>query len=111
MAAAAAAAFAFTPLPSLLGGLTLGVQASSKLALTGRVLGISGTLKGVVIGRPSAWRLSFLAGLVAGGVALATFLPGAFEVLPPTYSFARAVAGGWLVGERVCACLLVPRVD
>ena len=46
-AALPAAMFAFTPLQSALGGLTLGVMASSKLALVGRVLGINGTLNGV----------------------------------------------------------------
>lgn len=35
----------FTPVQALLGGLTLGVAAAGKLALTGRILGISGAFK------------------------------------------------------------------
>lgn len=38
----------FTPITALVGGLTLGIAAVAKFAITGRVLGISGALKGFV---------------------------------------------------------------
>lgn len=96
--AAAAVQFAFTPAESLLGGLTLGVLASSKFAITGRILGISGIVRGIVKGSAQAWRVAFVMGLVAGGIALRFLLPTAFEVLPAAYSTQRAIVAGLLIG-------------
>lgn len=93
-----AGAYAFTPAESLLGGLTLGVLASSKFLLLGRILGISGIVGGVVRGSAQAWRVAFLLGLLAGGAALQLLLPTAFEALPAAYSLQRAILAGLLVG-------------
>lgn len=95
---APASTFFFTPVEGLLGGLTLGLAAYAKLRLTGRVLGISGAVRGVVRGAGEAWRVAFLAGLLAGGLLLRTLLPSAFEVLPPAFTLQRAVLAGLLVG-------------
>lgn len=93
-----AGAYAFTPAESLLGGLTLGVLASSKFLLLGRILGISGIVGGIVRGSAQAWRAAFLLGLLAGGAALQLLLPTAFEALPAAYSLQRAILAGLLVG-------------
>jgi hypothetical protein len=93
-----ASALAFAPLPAALGGLTLGVLTVSRLVLSGRVLGISGDIKGVVTLQPDPWRFLFLAGLLGGGAALAVLYPAALAPLPAAYSFGRALASGALVG-------------
>lgn len=80
------------------GGLTLGVLAFSKLALTGKILGISGIIKGLVQGSAQAWRLAFVVGMVAGGFALQLLHPAAFEALPAAYTLQRALLAGLLVG-------------
>lgn len=57
---------AFTPWPSLVGGVLVGVAASMFVLLNGRIAGISGVLGGLL--RPLrgdlAWRVAFLAGLM-----------------------------------------------
>jgi uncharacterized protein len=62
----------FTPLPALLGGMLIGVAASVLLLFNGRTAGISGIVGGLVLPRRGEvrWRVSFVAGLVAGGLIL-----------------------------------------
>ena len=84
--------------------------AAARLALTGRVLGISGIAGGVARGQLDAPRVAFTAGLLGAGAALAlpasSFLPPALsssstllQALPAaSYSATRAVAAGALVG-------------
>lgn len=91
-------AFMFTPLESSLGGLTLGLLAFAKLNMTGRILGISGTVRGIVRGSTDAWRIAFAFGLLAGGLFLRAVLPGAFEAIPAAYTLQRAALAGVLVG-------------
>ncbi len=80
----------FTPEAAALGGLTLGAATIAKYCLTGRILGISGVVKGVVGGDASAWRLAFTGGLLAAGGLALRFMPGAFEALPDSYSVSGA---------------------
>lgn len=57
----------------LLGGVLIGLSATSLLWLNGRVAGISGIVHGLVSAprNDSAWRVAFLAGLmIAGGLAM-----------------------------------------
>lgn len=57
---------------SLLGGAVIGVAISLMLLFNGRVTGVSGIVSGA-LKRPSgdiAWRVSFIAGLIAGGLIL-----------------------------------------
>jgi len=58
----------FTPFSALIGGLLIRLAASLLLWLNGRIAGVSGVLGGLLSPRAgnSAWRLSFLAGLVLG---------------------------------------------
>jgi len=89
----------FTPETCLLGGITMGVVTAGKLLLTGRVLGISGALKGLVQDFDlSPWRFSFLGGLAAGGLFMAGSMPGLVETLPASFPVTRAVIGAAMVG-------------
>merc|ERR550537_17051 len=77
----------------------MGVATAAKLLLTGRVLGISGALKGMVQDFDVApWRFAFIGGLAAGGLFLANNIPGLVEVLPASYTLSRAVIGSTMVG-------------
>lgn len=87
----------FTPGPSALGGVLIGVAAGLLLLFTGRIAGISGILGGLFV-RPGDrdWRVAFLLGLVAGGVALVALSPGSFSA--PLVSRPALVVAGLLVG-------------
>jgi hypothetical protein len=76
----------FTPQTAAIGGITLGVATAAKYCLNGRILGISGTVKGIVTGDTQRWRFAFLTGLMGAGVLAASIMPGAFDVLPESYS-------------------------
>ena len=68
MSSAQAVSLNFEPAHALIGGSILGVATVSKLLLTGRVLGISGTIKGAVLdGDAQPWRFAFVSGLIAAG--------------------------------------------
>ena len=56
----------FTPWASLAGGILLGLASALFILLSGRLLGISGILGGLLAprGGDMAWRLRFLAGLL-----------------------------------------------
>lgn len=89
----------FTPVSALIGGALIGLAAALLLLLNGRVAGVSGIL-GDVLGRADdgrAWRLAFIAGLVAGPLvyALAT---GGIPSVEITSSPVLLIAGGLLVG-------------
>jgi hypothetical protein len=89
----------FTPLSALLGGLLIGASACLLLLFNGRIAGISGILGGIAVPRSGevAWRVLFLAGLLAGGALAVRFLPGAFgeATVGP---WAPLLAAGFLVG-------------
>ena len=91
----------FTPLHACLGGAILGIAASGKVLLTGKVLGISGILGGVLKLEKPAWRYIFLGSLAAASIPAALLLPNSFSSLPTAFSYARAIAGGLMVGVGV----------
>ncbi len=78
----------FSPLPSLLGGVLIGLAAFLLLWGVGRSAGISGIAGGLLdAGRGDrGWRAEFIGGLIAGGLLLHWLRPGSFG----------APAGGWL---------------
>jgi uncharacterized membrane protein YedE/YeeE len=81
---------------ALIGGALIGLAASLLLLLNGRVLGITGIVAGIV--SPDArWRVFLVAGMIFGGLAVASLLPGslASTVHQPA---AAIIAGGLLVG-------------
>jgi uncharacterized protein len=90
----------FTPVASLAGGALIGLSASALLALNGRVAGVSGIVGGIL--RPErgevAWRLAFLAGLLAGGLLLAWRLPASIVPRPTGVPSVLVVVAGLLVG-------------
>lgn len=89
----------FTPLPSLLGGLLIGLSATLMLALHGRVAGISGISAGLLRrwSDESRWRAAVLLGLLAGGALAAALRPAAFAV-EQARTPAALILAGLLVG-------------
>ncbi|MGB0646570.1 MAG: YeeE/YedE family protein [Bradymonadia bacterium] len=84
---------------AIIGGALIGVAASWLLLARGRIAGISGILGGL-LGRwdeQSAWRLSFLGGLLVGGGLLVAFMPTVI-VAPSHRSIALVSIAGLLVG-------------
>ncbi|HEY0838414.1 MAG TPA: YeeE/YedE thiosulfate transporter family protein [Azospirillum sp.] len=89
----------FTPIAALAGGALIGLSAALLLVLNGRVAGISSMLGGLVTPDrgETAWRLAFLAGLLAAPLAYLA-LGGTLPEVRPDASTALLVAGGLLVG-------------
>lgn len=89
-----------SPVASLIGGALIGASASALLVLNGRVAGISGIVGGLV--KPErgevAWRLAFVAGLLAGGVAIARIVPGSVVRRQGVAPAAFIAVAGLLVG-------------
>ena len=97
----------------LLGGLTLGVAAMWLLLSLGRVAGISGIIWGVMVGPDRQWRSFFVAGLVAGGFIIHTFMgiplpeqsssPLSLVALSGLLvGFGTRIGGGCTSGHGVC---------
>jgi uncharacterized membrane protein YedE/YeeE len=91
---------------AILGGVLIGISASFLMLFNGRVTGISGIVAGVI--RPKkldvSWRVSFLIGLLAGGIVLKLFRPEVFvqnsSALWGDYVFAGLLVGfGTLLGN------------
>lgn len=92
----------FTPLPALVGGLLIGLSVSLLFLGSGRVAGISGVLGGLLGATPGerSWRALFLAGLLAGGLAMRFLAPASFSGIATAghRPVLLLVAGGLLVG-------------
>ena len=71
----------FEVLMPLTGGILIGIAASMMLLFSGRIAGISGIFGGMLFqqGKERAWRLSFVVGLIAGGILLYTINAEFFE--------------------------------
>jgi uncharacterized membrane protein YedE/YeeE len=74
----------FAPLPSLVGGVLIGLSASLFLFTHGRVAGISGLFSRVLMRVPDgrAPRSWFLLGLVLAGIVIAFVRPSSFGSSP-----------------------------
>ena len=72
----------FTPWTSLSGGILLGIASAMFVLLSGRILGISGILGGLLAPRMGdiGWRLAFLLGMGAAPLVFAAVMPA--ELLP-----------------------------
>lgn len=94
----------FTPWASLAGGLLIGLSTALLLLFNGRIAGISGILAGIAFPTDGGrgWRAAFIAGLVAGGVAMVAMRPELFAITTtpslPMLAVAGAVVG---VGVRI----------
>ena len=71
----------FEVLMPLTGGILIGIAASMMLLFSGRIAGVSGIFGGMLFqqGKERAWRLSFITGLIAGGILLYTINTEYFE--------------------------------
>ena len=105
----------FTPYSALAGGLLIGLAASLLLLANGRIAGISGIVAGAVVRSSDAraWRLVFLAGLAAGGLAIRIASPQpipvamvagtpAILVAGVLVGFGTRLASGCTSGHAVC---------
>lgn len=89
----------FTPGPSFLGGVLIGLGVAILLIFNGRIAGVSGILNGLFTSKIAewAWRFAFLAGLVAGASITQYF--SATPLAPRLgFPFWMLAAGGFLVG-------------
>ncbi|MGE4131788.1 MAG: YeeE/YedE family protein [Bdellovibrionales bacterium] len=100
---------------ALSGGVLIGISVSLFLGLTGRVTGISGILSGLIFGprAEAGWRVSFLFGLVFGGLVMAQIWPPSFTgsleasiwTLIPAgllVGFGTSMGSGCTSGHGVC---------
>lgn len=89
----------FTPLSSLAGGLIIGLASGLLLLVNGKIAGISGIVGGVLQPRrgETAWRMTFLAGLIGGGLFMYAHTPERF-VIEVDRSLVAVAAAGLLVG-------------
>lgn len=90
----------FTPIASGIGGILIGISASIILAVHGKVAGISGLYGGLFQKGVSDrdFRLSFIGGLLLGGLALAFVRPQSFPTGPSTLPMVWVVLAGLFVG-------------
>ena len=93
----------FTPLHALAGGAMIGLAATLLMLFNGRVAGITGIIAGLLPPRPAqdwAWRLAFIAGMIASPLVVV----GLFR-LPLTYQTVASplgvVVSGVIVGIGV----------
>ena len=92
----------FTPIPSLLGGMILGVAAALYVLLHGRILGISGIISGLLSPKEGdrAWRIALILGLLTAPLWAALI----FDVRPiveVSSDWIAIVIAGLLVGFGV----------
>ncbi|MEX8191880.1 YeeE/YedE family protein [Comamonas guangdongensis] len=89
---------AFTPWAALAGGVLIGLGAAIFVLLGGRIAGISGVLGGLLkpVRGDIAWRLAFLAGLIAAPVLLA--LSGGQVQAHIDADWSALIVAGLLVG-------------
>jgi len=96
------------PLHGLAGGILIGLSATWLMATLGRIAGISGIIGSLITARPrgdSAWRLTFLLGLVSGPILLMLLGGGLGNVAGAPGEVIGAPAGG--VAVMLVAGLLV----
>lgn len=91
----------FTPWTSLLGGILLGIAAGALFLNSGRILGITGILEGLLTpSSPDArWRFAFLLGLLFAPLAAKWMLPTDMLHTPRVdANWGMVVVAGLLVG-------------
>jgi uncharacterized membrane protein YedE/YeeE len=91
----------FTPWPALFGGILLGVAAGGLFLNSGRILGITGILEGLLTAKSedSSWRFTFLLGLFAAPLVAKHILPADLLHTPRiNASWTMVIVAGLLVG-------------
>ncbi|MBX6322145.1 MAG: YeeE/YedE family protein [Rhodospirillaceae bacterium] len=112
----------FTPLSAVAGGALIGLAAALLVVLNGRIAGISGIVGGALAARRDdlAWRLLFVAGLVAGawiagpaaGLAPAIRIDAGTPLLllgGLLVGFGTRLGGGCTSGHGVCGVARLSR--
>lgn len=86
-------------LPALAGGVLIGGASLIASGATGKIPGISGLLARIMQAKPgdTAWRILFLAGLLAGA-GLAFAISGSATTYRPLHSLTAMAVAGVLVG-------------
>ena len=104
----------FTPLSGLFGGALIGLAAAMLMLLCGRVAGVSGILGGALTSSADrAWRLAFIAGLIAAAIIAPLFgVPSpahlassnlvVFAVAGLLVGFGSRMGNGCTSGHGVC---------
>lgn len=88
----------------LAGGILIGIAAAMMLLFSGKIAGVSGIFGGMLFqqGEERAWKLSFIAGLIAGGILLYILNAEFFENTSGRDLIALTVAGLLVgIGTRV----------
>ena len=90
---------AFTPGPSLLGGVLLGIATSAYVLLHGRILGISGIIGGLLrpVKQMWVWRIVLLLGILSSPL-WAIFLLDMYPVQIIDAGWPAVILAGLLVG-------------
>ena len=94
----------FEVLMPLTGGILIGIAASMMLLFSGKIAGVSGIFGGMLFqqGKERAWQLSFIAGLIVGGILLYIMNEELFENSSGRGLLAVTVAGLLVgIGTRV----------
>ena len=94
----------FEVLMPLTGGILIGIAASMMLLFSGKIAGVSGIFGGMLFqqGEERTWRLSFVAGLIGGGILLYIFNAEFFENTSGRGLLAVTIAGLLVgIGTRV----------
>jgi uncharacterized protein len=103
----------FTPVSALAGGVLIGLASVWLLAANGRIAGVSGILHGLFVQPPGdrVWRVAFIAGLIAAGLAWHLFVDvtprqgfglGWAALAGALVGFGTRVGGGCTSGHGVC---------
>ncbi len=104
----------FTPVSALVGGALIGAAATLLMAANGRIAGVSGIVGELLPpwSGDAGWRLSFVAGLIAGAGAYAWFDPATairIDASLPVLAlgglvvgFGTRLGGGCTSGHGVC---------
>jgi uncharacterized membrane protein YedE/YeeE len=91
----------FTPVSALIGGVLLGAASALLFLNSGRILGITGVLEGLISPNPNdtSWRFRFMLGLLlAPPVAKLLFSPEWLSLPKIEASFTMVMVAGLLVG-------------
>jgi len=94
----------FEVLMPLTGGILIGIASSMMMLFSGNIAGVSGIFGGMLFqqGNERAWRLSFVAGLIAGGILLYILNAEFFENTSGRGLLAVTIAGLLVgIGTRV----------
>lgn len=91
----------FTPIMSLIGGIMIGGAALTLMAFSGRIMGISGILIGLIKGQHDkskrSWRMAFILGSVIGPFLVMLFTGSSIEIRPVAQG-PVLMLGGLIVG-------------